>query len=98
MPSSRSCFAVAVVLWGVAAWPLFAARFLLEPWPRWLTLLAGSGIVAVFFGRGVAGYTSAWRRHFSEQPFARLDRIAYSPLCLALSIGFLIILIAGGVQ
>jgi hypothetical protein len=98
MPPPRSCFAVAAVLAGVAAWPLFAARLLPEAWPHWLTLLAGGGIVAVCFGRGVAGYTSAWRRRFSEQPFARLDRIAYSPLCLALSVGFLTILIAGGVQ
>ena len=45
-----------------------------EAWPRWLTLLAGAGIVAVFAGRGVAGYTSAWRRRFSEEPFATLDR------------------------
>ena len=47
-----------------------------EAWPRWLTLLAGAGIVAVFVARGLAGYTSAWRRRFSEQPFARLDRLA----------------------
>ena len=53
---------------------------------------------AVFLGRGLAGYTSAWRRRFSEQPFARLDRLAYSPLCLALGAGFLAILIAGGTQ
>ena len=98
MPSLRSCFLVAALLSGVAVWPLFATRLLPEVWPRWLTLLAGAGIAAVFLGRGLAGYTSVWRRRFGEQPFARLDRLAYSPLCLALGAGFLTILIAGGTQ
>ena len=98
MPSPASCFVVAAVLSGVAAWPLFAVRLLAEAWPRWLTLLAGAGIAAVFLGRGVAGYTSTWRRRFSEEPFARLDRHAYSPLCLALGAGFLTLLIAGSTR
>ena len=95
MPSAASCFAVAAVLAGVASWPLFATGLLQTAWPRWLTLLAGAGIAAVFVGRGVAGYTAAWRKRFSEQPFADLDRRIYSPLCLGLGAGFLIVLIAG---
>ena len=90
-----SCFVVAALLAGVAAWPLFAAGLLLEAWPRWLTPLAGAGIVAVFVGRGLAGYTSAWRRRFSAEPFATLDRRAYSPLCLCLGAGYLAVLIIG---
>jgi hypothetical protein len=95
MPPPASCLAVAALLTGVATWPLFASGLLLEGWPRWLTLLAGAGIAAVFIGRGIAGYTSAWRRRFSEQPFASLDRRIYSPLCLALGAGYLAILLAG---
>jgi len=98
MPPPRSCFAVAAVLAGVATWPILAARLLSEPWPRWLTLIAGFAIAAVFLGRGIAGYTSVWRRHFCEQPFSRLDAVVYSPLCLALSAGFFTILLAGGPQ
>ena len=98
MPSRGSCFAVAAMLAGVAIWPLFGARLLPEAWPRWLTLLAGAGIAAVFVGRGVAGYTSAWRRHFSAEPFAGLDRAFYSPLCLALGAGFIAILVMGAKQ
>jgi hypothetical protein len=98
MPSPASCLLVAALLTGVAAWPLFATGLLPEVWPRWLTLLAGAAIVAVFVGRGLAGYTPAWRSRFSEQPFARLDRLAYSPLCLGLGAGFLAVLIAGGAQ
>jgi hypothetical protein len=95
MPRPASCLAVAALLAGIASWPLFAAGLLPAPWPRWLTLLAGAGIVATLLARGIAGYTQAWRRRFPEQPFAALDRRYYSPLCLALSAGTLAILIAG---
>ena len=88
-----SCFVVAALLAGVSVWPLFAVGLLPEAWPRWLTLLAGAGIAAVFLGRGMAGYIPAWRRLQSAEPFATLDRRYYSPLCLALGAGFLIILI-----
>jgi hypothetical protein len=94
MPTPAQCFAVAAILSGVASWPLFAVGLLAEAWPRWLTLLAGAGIAAVFLGRGVAGYTSAWRRRFAEEPFATYDRLYYSPLCLVLGAGYLAILIA----
>lgn len=93
MPSPASCFVVAALLAGVASWPLFAAGLLTEAWPRWLTLLAGAGIAAVFLGRGAAGYTQAWRRRFSEQPFASLDQRIYSPLCFLLGAGFIAMLI-----
>jgi hypothetical protein len=95
MPSPTQCFAVAAILTGVASWPLFAVGLLAEAWSRWLTLLAGAGIVAVFLGRGIAGFTSAWRSRFPEQPFASYDRAYYSPLCLVLGAGYLAILIAG---
>ena len=91
-----SCFLVAALLAGVSVWPLFAVGLLPEAWPRWLTLLAGAGIAPVFLARGVAGYTPAWRRLQSAEPFATLDRRYYAPLCLALGTGFLIILFAGG--
>jgi hypothetical protein len=93
VPSASSCFAVAAVLAGVASWPLFAAGWVPAAWPHWLTLLAGAGIAAVFVGRGLAGYTSAWRRRFSEEPFASLDRLVYSPLCLFLGAGYIALLI-----
>ena len=95
MPSAQSCFVVAAILTGVASWPLFATELLAGPWPRWLTLLAGAGIAAVFVGRGLVGYTAAWRRRFSQEPFASLDRRIYSPLCLVLGAGYIVILMMG---
>jgi len=93
MPSARACFVVAALLAGVGAWPLFAAGIIAEPWPHWFTSLAGAGIASVFLARGVAGYTSAWRRRFGERPFANLDRRAYSPLCLLLGASYIALLL-----
>jgi Protein of unknown function (DUF3995) len=93
MPSAPACFAVAIVLAGVGAWPLFAAGIIAEPWPHRLTSLAGAAIASVFVGRGVAGYTSAWRRRFGERPFASLDRLACSPLCLLLDASYIALLL-----
>jgi hypothetical protein len=95
MPSTAASLIVAGLLLAVAVWPSFAMRMLPEAWPHWLTWLAGVAIAAVFVGRGLAGYTSVWRRRFSEQPFARLDRAAYSPLCLVLGAGFIVLLLRG---
>ena len=58
----------------------------------WLTLI-GVALAALFLGRGAIGYTQAWRARFSEEPFATLDRNNYSPLCLALGVGFLLLVI-----
>ncbi|WP_299729593.1 DUF3995 domain-containing protein [uncultured Tateyamaria sp.] len=41
-----------------------------------------------FAVRGLAGYVPVWRRIMSGEPFATLDVRYYSPLCLAISVGF----------
>jgi hypothetical protein len=56
----------------------------------WLTL-AGALLAAAFLARGAIGYTTRWRNHFSEEPFATLDRRNYSPLSLLLGTGFLLL-------
>ena len=57
-----------------------------------LTLLAfGSGVV--FLARGVLGFTAGWAARTPEQPFRDLDRKTYSPLCLAIGIGFFVLVI-----
>ena len=50
---------------------------------------------AVFLLRGLAGYSTPWRKRFPEEPFATFDRTYYSPLCLLIGAGF-IVLLAGG--
>lgn len=90
-----ACFAVAAMLAGVSAWPLFAADLLPAAWPGWLTEVAGVAIAAIFMARGIAGYVPAWRRLHSAEPFATLDRRIYAPLCFALGAGFITLLLRG---
>jgi hypothetical protein len=83
MPGPAACFAVAVALAIAALIPIFlAGRF------GMLATLAGLAVALVFLGRGVAGFTPAWRRLTPEQPFATLDVRYYSPLCLIIGAGF----------
>ena len=79
LPVARCCRRL-----GVAA---VRRRLLPEAWPRWLTCWPAPASRGIS-GRGVAGYTPAWRRLQSAEPFATLDRRYYAPLCLALGTGF----------
>ena len=58
-------------------------------------LLAGAAAALVFLGRGIAGYTPAWRRLTPEMPFARNDVRYFSPLCLLLGVSFVVLLSQG---
>lgn len=58
----------------------------------WLTVL-GAVLGGAFIGRGVFGYMEWWRVLFSAEPFATLDRRNYSPLCLVLGAGFLLLVV-----
>jgi hypothetical protein len=58
----------------------------------WLTVL-GVVLAAIFLGRGALGYTAGWRARFSVEPFVTNDRRVYSPLCLIVGAGFLILVI-----
>jgi hypothetical protein len=95
MPSLAACTVVAVVLAAAGLWPLFAGGVLPAIWPKWLMLAGGIGCAVAFLARGLAGYHPAWRRRWPEQPFARLDRQRYAPLCLALGFGFVVLLLKG---
>ena len=54
----------------------------------------GALLALIFFGRGVLGYTPAWRARYPRKSrFATLDRKNYSPLCLWIGAGFLILVL-----
>jgi hypothetical protein len=53
--------------------------------------LAGVVLAMAFLARGVLGYTAGWRARHPVEPFATLDRKNYSPLCLWIGAGFLIL-------
>jgi hypothetical protein len=48
-------------------------------------------LACVFGGRGVLGYTRWWAEMTPEPNFRTNDRRVYSPLCLAIGLGFLIL-------
>lgn len=98
MPSAIACFVVAVLLGIMGVWPLVRTGLITAAMPHWVMMSAGIGMVAAFVGRGFAGYLPAWRRLTPEQPFARLDRMLYAPLCLALGLGITLLLLANGIS
>ena len=57
-----------------------------------LVLIGSIVIGAIFFIRGTAGYSARWRARFTAEPFRTRDFYLYSPLCLALGVGFIALL------
>ncbi len=76
----------------LVAWLL---AFRIAPAIDGLATLAGVALAFVFLGRGVAGYAPPWRARHSAEPFAIWDRLVYSPLCLALGAGFVLLVWSG---
>lgn len=95
MPGPGASFAVAGALALVAFFALNRAGAVAQPFPPVLVTLGTLGAAMVFLGRGVAGFTPAWRRLTPEQPFATLDVRYYSPLCLAIGAGLVVLLFNG---
>jgi hypothetical protein len=90
MPPPWQCFVVAVLLAAMAVWPVYALGFASRQ-----TALQGSFVIAgLFIARGLAGFSTRWREHFTDEPFATRNRRYYSPLCLLLGVAY-IALVAG---
>ena len=94
MPPRQITAIVATAILLAALWPLLWRGLIPYPHiiPQSLIWLGMWVLTLVFLGRGAAGYLPAMAR--TEQPFARLNRLYYSPLCLALGLGFLVLVLA----
>jgi hypothetical protein len=80
MPGPIPCALVAVALLAAAQWLWL---------PQGALRQAGLIIAAtVFLIRGLVPWRPFWRTLTPQQPFSRLDRQFYSPLCTALGAGF----------
>ncbi len=88
MPPRIASAAVAILLSVLALLPLSLAGVLVSP-PEWRSALdlVGSVVATILLFRGAIGYLPAWRRLTPVEPFAALDRVYYSPLCLILGLG-----------
>ena len=85
MPTLSACLAAAGAIFVAGLVPLVLANILPVAVPSALVTAVGALTAAIFGARGCAAYTSGWRRRFSQQPFANLDRNWYGPLCLVLA-------------
>lgn len=56
--------------------------------------LAGAALAALFAARGIAGYLPAWQARHPVEPFAMLNRRAYSPMCLVVALCFIVLVVA----
>jgi hypothetical protein len=92
MPPPFQCYLAALAIFIPGAIALMLAGIVQTALPPWLVTLAGAGAALVFAGRGIAGYVPAWRARHPRQPFASLDRHYYSPLCLMLAAGLVVLL------
>ena len=90
MPNRFLTFIVSLLVFAAGVVALALADHTSGGWP--LTLL-GALLALVFIGRGILGYTPGWRARFPTEPFATLDRKNYSPLCLWVGAGFLILVL-----
>jgi hypothetical protein len=95
MPGPGPSFAVAAALLASALLTMLESGLILSPPPSMLVSFATLCAALVFLGRGIAGFTPAWRRLTPEQPFATLDVRYYSPLCLAIGAGMAILAVQG---
>ncbi len=94
MPPRLASAFVAGATFCAALWPFAMSGSLLSTLPQWLVSSGAIVLTLVFLGRGAAGYSSWFQALSPEQPFARLDKTYYSPLCLALGCGFLTLTVA----
>jgi hypothetical protein len=95
MPGPGPCLAVTATLAAAALIALAQGGWIVLPLPALLFTLGAAGAALVFLGRGIAGFTPAWRRLTPEMPFARLDRQYYSPLCLLIGAAFVALVLKG---
>jgi len=95
MPSMSASLAVAAAIIAAALVALALGGLFASPFEQ--VPLAGAALFIglVFLGRGIAGFTPAWRRLTPEMPFARLDMRYYSPLCLVIGAGFAFLALQG---
>lgn len=88
MPPRAASLAVAIATCGLALLAIVLARIVATSLPDWLVATAGIAASGILLARGAIGFTARWAAITPEQPFRRLDRRYYSPLCLALGAAF----------
>lgn len=93
MPKSRACFVVTLYLCFAALLTLISGGIVSSPDIGQPLIQLGTIVVAlVFLMRGLFAYTQKWASMTPEQPFRKLDKLYYSPLCLFIGASIVCIL------
>lgn len=90
MPPRLASFAVSIAALAAGIFALALADH--DSGGIWLNL-GGFALAAVFLARGIVGFTTWWAALTPEPNFRLNDRRVYSPLCLALGLGFLALVV-----
>lgn len=85
-PRFMSAF-VAIGVLTAGVWVLAMA----DPQESLLMTIGGAVFTAIFLGRGIISFTPQWREKTPEEPFRTMDRKFYSPLCIGIGLGFLVL-------
>ncbi len=88
MPPTATTLVVSAAL-VVAALVALAASGVLRLGPVWLSKIAALGAGLVFLARGIGGYFFSKIAWTPVEPFASLNLWLYSPLCVAIGLSFL---------
>ncbi len=94
MPPAWMTFVVSGLVMTAAFIGLSASGALPIGWP-WLARLGALGVALVMLARGAVTYVLPDANHALLEPFATLNYRYYSPLCLALGVGFLCLAFVG---
>lgn len=90
MPPRLASFAVAIVTFATGLFALALADH--DSGGIGLSLLA-IPVAAIFLARGVVGYTAWWKARTPQPNFRLNDARVYSPLCLLLGVGFIVLMV-----
>ena len=93
MPPGWLTFVVALAIAAAALWPLMWRSLVPYFLPQGLLWAGMIVLLVVFIGRGIAGYMPFFTSRTSAQPFARLNALYFSPLCLIIGAGFMALLL-----
>ena len=89
MPPRLASFGVGVATLAAGIFALAMADH--DSGGTWLNLV-GLVLAALFLARGIVGFTPWWASVTPEPNFRLNDRRIYSPLCLFLGLGFLLLI------
>ncbi len=88
VPGRKATLAVAVALFAAAALVAAAAGWLQVGVPPWLLALACDALALGLLARAVGDFRYVgFSKRVRGSPFARMDSLVYSPLCLLLAAG-----------